>query len=134
MDVALNPAPVRWPFWWLALAWLCANIPTPARLELIDWLSGLQHFSHQTQLSTQVRAALKTAPPTTTVAASKAIPTKAAFPLAVSDNLVKKTELASGPAEEALGPPRSQRHRYFSGDYVRPDGLRTEPPLPPPRR
>ena len=44
----------RWPFWLLAVAWMCANSPQVAVYAVLTWLAEARTFAHQEELSRSV--------------------------------------------------------------------------------
>ncbi|HEY9250761.1 MAG TPA: hypothetical protein VIO38_16590 [Rariglobus sp.] len=51
-----------YPFWVLIVAWLCANTPQVALWHAILWVKQAQHFSHSSQLRSEVYALLSGQP------------------------------------------------------------------------
>jgi hypothetical protein len=45
---------VRWPFWLLVVAWVCANGPQAATYAVLSWLHSAPSFKHQQRLTKDV--------------------------------------------------------------------------------
>lgn len=49
---------VRWPYWLLIAAWVCANVPATVMTGTFRWAGGAGHFSHSSQLKQSVASLL----------------------------------------------------------------------------
>jgi hypothetical protein len=99
--------PLRWPFWLLIAAWVCANTPQVAAWHVIVWVKNAQHFSHQAQLRGEVASLLSVdaVPAVETVAFTAATTTETPpAPLAAGDFSVKKIVLSLADERGGLSP------------------------------
>jgi hypothetical protein len=124
---------LRWPFWLLIAAWVCANTPQVAAWHVIVWIKNAQHFSHQAQLRGEVASLLSGKPVAESVSLATATNTETPpTPLAAGDFSVKKIVLSLMSERGGLSP-------ASAAVVWREIGLRSGPahvadvPYPPPR-
>ncbi len=134
MTKRLNVTPIPWPFWGLALAWLCANLPSATPFELVASLRHFQHFSHQAALSHQALALLQATPRASTEAVTKSAEAQAPKPPPAATETVKKLDLGTAPREPERSRTISEPLVYLTSSDAPPDWSRAEPPLRPPKR
>lgn len=123
---------VRWPFWLLIAAWMCANTPQVAVYTGLAWLAEARSFSHQHRLSTDVAFVLAGKPTPQRIArAVKSAPLRPVAPVP-AEAVVKKIPLACESVAEVL-PPALRASRPAEIAWVFPVSLRAPPPHGPPR-
>lgn len=121
-----------WPIWLLALAWLCANSPQSAGFEIISWIKGASHFSHQTNLVESASLLLSDQEiPRAQLAAATEVPAPVE-PLIPAEATIKKIELVV-PDWNGSRMPRVEVVHYFSQPIPAWGNLVQDVPLPPPR-
>lgn len=90
----IRSTPLRWPFWLLIAAWVCANTPQVAAWHVIVWVKDARHFSHQAQLRGEVAALLSGKSAAEPVSLAAATNTEAPpVPPAPADFSIKKIVL-----------------------------------------
>ena len=124
----------KWPFWLLVAAWWCANAPQAATFELILWVKGAAHFSHQAELRRDVAAILNGTPQAARMASRGSIRRETpppAVPLAKTVT-IKRVSLCL--QEERIGSDAQMAEATLplSHDQI-PERRSSPPPLRPPR-
>ena len=123
---------VRWPFWLLIAAWLCANTPQIAVYTGLAWLAEARSFSHQHRLSTDVAFVLAGKPTPQRIArAVKSVPPQP-LPPVPAEAVLKKIPLAFESVAEVL-PPALRAIRPAEIARAFPESFRAPPPHGPPR-
>lgn len=126
---------VRSSFWMLAFAWLCANSPQTACLEVFQWLARAKHFSHQERLVEGIKEVLAVAADETQkealVAATESVPVSA--PLIPPNDAVKKIELSTTVRNLEIAALRSEIVAWRASGPGYTALIPREVPYPPPR-
>lgn len=129
--VRSRPAP-RWPFWLLIVAWVCANGPQMACFEVVTWMKGASHFSHQMRLAQSAAELLggeEESPARLEVAQAAAEPARPAIP---PEATMKKIELAVPECrDDALAGRRVDSFPEHA--VLEPTTVAADVPHPPPR-
>jgi hypothetical protein len=98
--------------------------------EVIVWVQGAQHFSHQGDLKLQVAGLLSGRP--RAAAAVRQLPAKPLTPPLPASAVVKKLDLFAALALAGVLP-AAAAFRYPAWSGSAPSAARPEPPSPPPR-
>lgn len=121
----------RWPFWLLVFAWICANGPQGACLEVISWMQGAASFSHQERLASGV-AELLVDQSSDVTALAEAPADEPGPPALPAETTIKRIELAVADRCELAAPHCTDRG-FFGWRGLQPALWTAEVPYPPPR-
>ena len=134
MEVSVKSANLLGPFWLMVAAWLCANVPHSAYVEVIQGLEGIRHFSHQAQLTADTLNVLQ-GRGHQAVVKSESAPRKAppGRPAGIpGESLLKKFEFAVLACDD-IREPIEARVNYSEFESRPPDVFFGDVPHPPPR-
>jgi hypothetical protein len=129
---SLRAKTAHWPIWLLFAAWICANSPQAVTYDLIVWVHGARHFSHQQRLKADVAFILGGKKMALAVQLEKAAPSKPFAPPIAAEAVLKKIDLYAPFVIEWIPPCVGDLKVFAKADRA-PDRARSEPLLPPPR-
>jgi hypothetical protein len=121
-----------WPCWILFAAWFCANSPQSLTYNLIVWAGGMQHFSHQERLQTDVACLLTGRKVSPMLAKTPAPSSRPALPPIPAEAVLKKLDLYTTVVIDAVIP-RGRALEFPEWSYRWSNRAQPEPLLPPPR-
>jgi hypothetical protein len=121
----------RWPFWLLALAWVCANCPLVVSYAAV-WIGEARSFSHQQRLTADVARVLAGEEPSSMLAAVDNIPVESPKPAVPPTDAVKKIEMATESSLFSVAPMTPDTARLMSVSCLV-SALPASPPHEPPR-
>jgi len=126
-----RPTP-RWPFWLLIVAWVCANGPQMACFEVVTWMKGASHFTHQMRLAQSAAELLNgEEKPETRLEVAQAA-AEPALPAVPPEATMKKIELAVPECrDDALAGRRVDP--FHEHVVLAPATVAADVPHPPPR-
>lgn len=135
-SIARQDSLVRWPFWLLLGAWLCANTPQVALFTALTWLAESRSFTHQQRLTRDVASLLGGEKPASPIAEAVARAQENApdtpRPAVPADVVLKKIQLSLEETSEFI--PAAQRfRRHPAVTWLCPEPRRCAPPHGPPR-
>lgn len=123
---------VKWPFWLLMVAWVCANVPQTALFATFAWLADARHFNHQQRVTLEVARLLGGEAGADPIELSSAEGERTPPPLVTTDGAAKKIVLALEPTSTALASAWVSGSEA-SGGVGAPEARREPPPVEPPR-